>query len=58
MFGPVMLFYFGTIAVLGVMHILDDPSVILAMFNPLHIVQFFAGISSGPLSRWARWCSR
>src|SRR5204863_3808038 len=42
MFGPVMLIYFGTIAVLGVMHILDDPGVILAMFNPLHIFQFFA----------------
>jgi KUP system potassium uptake protein len=42
LFGPVMLLYFLSIAVLGVMHILDDPSVILAMFNPLHIFQFFA----------------
>src|SRR5215210_4676826 len=30
MFGPVMLFYFTTIAVLGVMHIFDHPAVILA----------------------------
>jgi KUP system potassium uptake protein len=42
MFGPVMLFYFAVLAVLGVIHIMDDPSVILAMFNPIHIVRFFA----------------
>ncbi len=40
LFGPVMLFYFLTIAVLGVMHILDYPAVILAMLNPLNIVGF------------------
>ena len=42
LFGPVMIFYFLTIAALGVVHILDDPRVILAMFNPLHAVSFFA----------------
>ena len=42
MFGPVMLVYFMTLAVLGVMHILKDPSVILAMLNPLNAVSFFA----------------
>ena len=41
LFGPVMIFYFLTIAALGVVHILDDPRVILAMFNPLHAVSFF-----------------
>jgi len=42
MFGPVMIFYFITLAVLGVMHILDEPAVILAMLNPVHAFQFFA----------------
>jgi KUP system potassium uptake protein len=42
MFGPVMIFYFVTIAVLGVMHIVKDPAVILAMLNPLNAVDFFA----------------
>ena len=41
MFGPVMLFYFGTLAVLGVMHIMDYPGVILAMLNPLNALYFF-----------------
>ena len=42
MFGPIMLFYFGALAVLGVMHIVDYPSVILAMINPLNAFYFFA----------------
>jgi KUP system potassium uptake protein len=41
MFGPVMIFYFATLAVLGVIHIMDKPSVILAMLNPLNAVYFF-----------------
>jgi KUP system potassium uptake protein len=41
LFGPVMILYFITLAVLGVMHIMDDPGVILAMFNPIHAVKFF-----------------
>jgi KUP system potassium uptake protein len=41
MFGPVMLFYFATLAVLGVMHIVDYPAVVLAMINPLNAVDFF-----------------
>src|SRR6059058_53884 len=41
MFGPVMIFYFLTLAVLGVMHIRNDPAVILAMLNPLNAVHFF-----------------
>ena len=41
LFGPVMLFYFATLAVLGVMHIVTNPSVIMAMINPLNAVYFF-----------------
>ena len=41
LFGPIMLFYFTTIAVLGVMHIVDRPAVILATINPWHFLQFF-----------------
>ncbi|WP_118857204.1 potassium transporter Kup [Sphingomonas mesophila] len=41
LFGPVMLAYFATLAVLGVMHILDHPQVIAAMFNPLNAAKFF-----------------
>ena len=41
LFGPVMIFYFITISVLGVMHIVDEPSVLVAMINPLNAVHFF-----------------
>ena len=41
MFGPVMIFYFATLAVLGVLHIMDHPAVILAMLNQLNAVYFF-----------------
>ncbi|MGE5600787.1 MAG: potassium transporter Kup [Pseudomonadota bacterium] len=41
LFGPVMLFYFTVIAVLGVMHIVDRPQVILATVNPVHVFTFF-----------------
>jgi KUP system potassium uptake protein len=41
MFGPVMVVYFLTIAVLGIMHIMDAPSVLLAMLNPANAVHFF-----------------
>jgi KUP system potassium uptake protein len=41
MFGPVMLIYFAALAVLGVIHIVDRPSVILAMVNPLNAATFF-----------------
>ena len=38
-FGPVMVVWFSTLAVMGVVHISDDPSV-LAAINPLYAVQF------------------
>ena len=58
MFGPVMLFYFTTIAVLGVMHIVDHPAVILAMLNPLNAVHFFTADFMRAFIAWARSCSR
>src|SRR5246127_5922012 len=38
-FGPVMIVWFGALAVMGLIHINDDPSV-LAAINPLYAVQF------------------
>ncbi len=42
LFGPVMLFYFATLAVLGVMHIMDYPAVLIATINPMNAFDFFA----------------
>src|SRR4051794_36490281 len=42
MFGPVMLIYFAALAVLGLVHIVDRPQVIIAMINPLNAAAFFA----------------
>ena len=41
MFGPIMLVYFITLAVLGSMHIVNHPAVFFEMFNPLNAVQFY-----------------
>jgi KUP system potassium uptake protein len=41
MFGPIMLIYFVTIALLGGMHIVKHPAVFVEMFNPLNAVQFY-----------------
>ncbi|HEX8842516.1 MAG TPA: KUP/HAK/KT family potassium transporter, partial [Sphingomicrobium sp.] len=41
MFGPVMMIYFAALAVLGLMHIMDKPSIVLAMVNPLNAMSFF-----------------
>ncbi len=38
-FGPVMIVWFATIAVMGLTHIFDDPTV-LAAINPLYGVEF------------------
>ncbi len=40
-FGPVMLFWFATLGVLGAMNVVRHPDVLQA-FNPLHAVHFFA----------------
>jgi KUP system potassium uptake protein len=41
MFGPVMLIYFASLAVLGVVHIIGRPVIILSMINPLNAAGFF-----------------
>ncbi|HEV2818792.1 MAG TPA: potassium transporter Kup [Allosphingosinicella sp.] len=41
LFGPIMIFYFLTISVLGVMHIAGSPWIILETINPLNAVNFF-----------------
>jgi KUP system potassium uptake protein len=40
LFGPVMIVWFATLAVLGISNILDEPSVLQAV-NPFHGFQFF-----------------
>ncbi|HET7711219.1 MAG TPA: KUP/HAK/KT family potassium transporter, partial [Thermoanaerobaculia bacterium] len=40
MFGPVMLLWFSTLALLGLYHIVQEPSVLAAM-SPTHAVSFF-----------------
>jgi KUP system potassium uptake protein len=41
LFGPIMIFYFVTLAVLGVIHIAGAPSIILETINPLNAINFF-----------------
>jgi KUP system potassium uptake protein len=41
LFGPVMLVWFAVISILGVSHLVLEPHV-LAAFNPMHAVRFFA----------------
>jgi KUP system potassium uptake protein len=40
-FGPIMLVYFSTLAVLGVMYIIKSPDIILLTLNPLNALNFF-----------------
>lgn len=40
LFGPIMVVYFTSIAVLGLIQIVDDPTILRA-FNPWYAVQFF-----------------
>jgi KUP system potassium uptake protein len=40
-FGPIMLLYFATISVLGIMHIVGDPTIVLQTLNPLNALDFF-----------------
>ncbi|HSI12238.1 MAG: potassium transporter Kup [Verrucomicrobium sp.] len=48
-FGPVMLVWFATLAVLGVFHIAQNPSVLRAL-NPLEALDFFRQHSTGSLA--------
>ena len=41
LFGPIMLVYFVTLAVLGGMHIVKHPQVLIEMFNPLNAFKFY-----------------
>jgi KUP system potassium uptake protein len=41
LFGPIMLTYFATLAIMGVMHIFKMPEIILHTLNPLNAVNFF-----------------
>ena len=41
LFGPIMLVYFVTLAVLGSMHIVKHPTVMIEMLNPLNAVKFY-----------------
>ena len=40
LFGPVMLVWFGTIGVLGLIQVIANP-VVIAAFSPLYAIQFF-----------------
>jgi len=39
-FGPIMILWFSTLAVLGIMHIVKEPAVLMAV-SPMHAVDFF-----------------
>jgi KUP system potassium uptake protein len=40
LFGPVMLFWFGTLGALGIYNIIEHP-VVLQSFNPMYAIDFF-----------------
>jgi KUP system potassium uptake protein len=42
LFSPVMLVYFVTLAVLGIIHIVAHPAIVVATLNPLNALTFFA----------------
>src|SRR5690606_21707022 len=42
LFGPVMLVWFATLAILGAVHISDAPGILNAL-NPLHALAFMTG---------------
>ncbi|HEX9954921.1 MAG TPA: potassium transporter Kup [Allosphingosinicella sp.] len=41
LFGPIMIVYFATISALGIVHIVDTPSIVLETLNPLNAFHFF-----------------
>lgn len=41
LFGPIMLLWFSVLAVLGIIHIAENPAV-LGAINPMHAFEFFA----------------
>jgi KUP system potassium uptake protein len=40
LFAPIMIVYFTVLAVLGIVHIVDEPSILMAL-NPYYALQFF-----------------
>jgi KUP system potassium uptake protein len=54
LFGPVMVIWFITLALLGIVNILHEPAVLQAV-NPLYGVHFFQAHSGMHSWRWARW---
>jgi KUP system potassium uptake protein len=40
-FGPIMLLWFGTLAVLGIINIVDHPTILYAL-NPYYAIKFFS----------------
>ena len=54
-FGPVMVVWFTVLAVMGLVHIGDDPSV-LAAINPYYALNSCCRTARSAWSRWAR-CS-
>jgi KUP system potassium uptake protein len=41
LFGPIMLVYFVTIAVLGLVHIAGNPWIVVETLNPINAIRFF-----------------
>jgi KUP system potassium uptake protein len=41
LFGPIMLGYFLMLAVLGIMHIVDHPTIVMHTLNPINAMRFF-----------------
>jgi len=41
MFGPIMLAYFATLAGLGMLYVIEMPSIIIETLNPLNALAFF-----------------
>jgi hypothetical protein len=53
-FGPVTTLWFAVLALLGLVHIIDNPQVLVALL-PHHALGFMRA-PAWPSWRWARWC--
>ncbi len=42
LFGPIMLAYFATLAMLGLYHMAEMPEIVIATLNPLNALTFFS----------------
>ena len=41
LFGPIMILYFLVLSALGIMHIAEDPTIIMQTLNPVNAIRFF-----------------